>query len=213
MRESNLPFKEHHPIVNLVDATSPRTLCHGALISPRFVLTTTRCAEKTKRVFIHYGAHNSSDWFANARDHIEPMDNKIALIELDRDVKDSTNVLVCLYSSISRQDAVNYTTRIAHTDSFVRLEGIRVQYQINTPLRVLYYCSRYLHHGHFTSPGDVLVIKNEDERFYRVMGVLENELDCKPFDYFYEREKAVQAINVEIYLPWIEDVVWGEITN
>lgn len=84
-----------------------------------------------------------------------------------------------------------------------------MQYQIGKPLRVLYYCSRYQHHGHFTSPGEVLVIKNEDERFYRVMAVLENELGCKPFDYFYEREKAVQAINVETYLPWIEGEVWG----
>ncbi|XP_058832960.1 serine protease 33-like isoform X2 [Topomyia yanbarensis] len=72
--------------VNLLESerTSSRTLCHGTLISPRFVLTTAKCARKTKRVFISYGANNS-EGFNNLKFYYEEWNDKLALIDLQQD--------------------------------------------------------------------------------------------------------------------------------
>ncbi|XP_062550164.1 uncharacterized protein LOC134214902 [Armigeres subalbatus] len=200
LRDSNNEPPEFHPTVNLVNQGS-WTICHASLISPGYVLTTRECAMSANRVFIHHGNDGGSDWFTVKAVSTE---GPLALIALDRDVRENSEALSCLYTSITPA-SFNFTTRIAHDNSFARLEGIQVQYQVGKPLKVQYYCSRYRYRGHFTSRGDAL-FSNENRK---VIGILINVLHCESFDYFYERMKTVEAVNVENYLPWIEEVVWG----
>ncbi|KXJ81371.1 hypothetical protein RP20_CCG020153 [Aedes albopictus] len=116
-------------------------------------------------------------------------------------------IIGCLYSRVTPKPFA-YVTRIAHTDWYVGLERIHVQYRIDEPLKVQYYCRNYLSEGRFTSPGDPLVVQEDGEEFFRVVGVLDAELDCQPLEYSSQQPKTAEAINVEQYLPWIEDVVW-----
>ncbi|XP_055536146.1 uncharacterized protein LOC129724893 isoform X1 [Wyeomyia smithii] len=201
-------LRSSQPTVSLVglERSSSRTVCHGILISPRFVLATMKCAKNTGRIFIPYGS-SSSEWFNDLKFHHEQWENKVTLIELDRDASDPNKVLSCLWRD-KRNRLYDFTTYIAHPGTFIHIEGIRVQYRVNHPLQVKYYCSRYLHPGQFARAGDAIVItKNKPDSHNRVVGLLDDDLECESWDYFYERQKTVEAINLNKYLPWIEDVI------
>nr|XP_019531989.2 uncharacterized protein LOC109403623 [Aedes albopictus] len=202
----NLPFEWVYPMVKLVDSeeNSLRTMCHGTVISPRYVLTTSRCALTAKKIFIQYDDRRSFGWFSVKN---VSTSGRLALIALDRDVNANSGIIGCLYSRVTPKPFA-YVTRIAHTDWYVGLERIHVQYRIDEPLKVQYYCRNYLSEGRFTSPGDPLVVQEDGEEFFRVVGVLDAELDCQPLEYSSQQPKTAEAINVEQYLPWIEDVVW-----
>ncbi|XP_058464139.1 uncharacterized protein LOC131438275 [Malaya genurostris] len=209
-RQVNDKFASYsHPTVNLLESqgSTARTICHGILISSQFVLTTAKCARKTKTVFISYGNQNF-EGFNNLTFYYEQWDEKLALIDLQKTVRIPKLLLSCLWIE-NDADNFTFTSQIIHQNSFTHIEGIQVQYRTNFPLQVKYYCSRYLYTGQFTIAGDVLTIREQqNNKRDRVIGILDDELSCEPWDYFYERPKTVEGININIYLPWIEDVVW-----
>ncbi|KAL9700632.1 hypothetical protein quinque_004073 [Culex quinquefasciatus] len=83
-----------------------------------------------------------------------------------------------------------------------------VQYQPGAPLQVRYRCPAHQQHAWNKTFGDLIGVKVAREQRPRIAGLLDGVPPCDTFDHFYNRQRTAEAISLQQYLPWIEDLVW-----
>ncbi|XP_039439004.1 uncharacterized protein LOC120420121 [Culex pipiens pallens] len=192
--------------VHVMD-TQVNQLCHGVIVSPRFVVTIAECAKKTKRIMVYNGqSFKSQEVFAKAKVHYEEWNNKLALIDLGRNISSPGSVISCLWNGRVVQ---NFTKVLSLRGGSLAEQYVsHVQYRPGAPLQVRYRCPAHQQHSWNKTFGDLIGVKVAREQRPRIAGLLDGVPPCDTFDHFYNRQRTAEAISLQQYLPWIEDLVW-----